>query len=407
MTTCDLFVLPWADLRDPIQIADVVFWRLDTAELGNYARSPEELQQLTQYFRCYVDHAMRPVSSVAVATIATRGFREADDSEVEAIQQAHDMLVFASIAENSCTSIRWKNPSTPPASSERFELFAHRLHPGDQFMFRVGMTLQTGLLFSEVRFQKPWCTGGILSEPSKKVVEALSRLAARPRSYPQAEHLFRALQVFRFAQMSSESVSEHSRVVLMATAFESLFRCGNVRDKAGWMADKLEKICCSNDHVHETRDTKERTRVGWWMWEFYKLRNAIVHGDKVPVERMVVVTGGAKIPQRFIANMLFFECVIRCLDKRKLIPKFRARDALRKIGETPTPDEVALFREVERRFGLWGFRFSDNHRALGWLPDLPESSRANCSAEAISDEELDELLGSSLAVDETEEAEDA
>ena len=77
-----------------------------------------------------------------------------------------------------------------------------------------------------------------------------------------------------------------TQVGLLATAFEVILQVPNRPNKKGWIAEKLDSWCTTSDYIRETRKQKKGhdqtySKMAWWAWDFYELRNRIVQDNHV------------------------------------------------------------------------------------------------------------------------------
>ena len=146
---------------------------------------------------------------------------------------------------------------------------------------------------------------------------------------------------------------------------------GKSHRKKEWVACKLEERCALSDSLKETRTRdgdRSYSKVACWGWDFYELRNAIAHGDKVEPERLKCSTANRPwLTQLIVADLVFWQCVtcelyaLNCMDDTAR----RARK-LADIYKTVFPDLDAEPFTAHVAASFLGF--SEVHRALGWLP---------------------------------------
>lgn len=371
---CQVWFMPWAGLRERLEVGPITFWPLSrlTAE-----QVPDEAlrSHLDSYFRCYVDHGGKPVDTITVCAHGPLDFRPLTSAEQGELHAAVDALVFSVIAPATHTGVCMENNSMAPPSAERYQLVGQNFTPGnDHIAVQAGNTLIGGFKIGEISFPRPWSVGGPFGKVDPKLITAFARLFEPQHPIEAKNRLFRSLQWFRMAHIESDEVSELSRIIMMATGFEILLNVPQVPDKSGWIADEVERRCDRRDSLRETRKDNKgrdpvRTKIGWWAWDFYKLRNRIVHGDEIQLKDLLYPTPNMNwITQRIVADLVFWECIIHelfalgCLDED--VNQRVAR--MEQFLESPAGDSDRA--EAEKAVLDIFMGLSQIHLALGWLP---------------------------------------
>lgn len=364
--------MPWAGLKEKVEVGPVTFWPLSSLTAKQV---PDEalLSHLHRYFRCYVDHRGKPVDTITLCSHGSLDFRQLTPVEREHVRAAVDALTISVIGPATQTGVCMENNSMAPPSADRYQLVGQNLTPvNGSITVQAGNTLSGGYKISEISFPKPWSMGGPCPKTDSKWLAAFDRLFAIQDHVEAKNRLFRSLQWFRMAHIESDDVSELSRIVMMATAFEILLAIPQGSNKKEKMADEIEKRCGRSDSLQETRQDKKgedhtRAKIGWWAWDFYELRNRIVHGNEIQANELLYPAPNMDwITHRIVAALVFWECIVRelydlgCLDKN-----VREReDRMVQLG---------LSAEEPKTFILDLLGFGDVHRALGWRPTARRS----------------------------------
>jgi hypothetical protein len=229
-----------------------------------------------------------------------------------------------------------------------------------------------GWRIGDLVFPQPWHLGGAFGVPDSELIEGWGKVFQTSFPFEIRERLFRSLEWFRLSHTESDEVSVLSRIVMMATAFEILLQVPNVPNKKKWMAEDVAKRCATPKSLKATRHDKKGKpytypKIAWWVWDFYDLRNKIVHGDGVPPKLLRYQTSKRKwLTHLIVADIVFSECIARELYAQKcigdsvraVIPKWQKTFP----GEKPEIIE-SLLLDMHLRFGV-------AHRALGWMRQL-------------------------------------
>lgn len=363
--------MPWASVEKEIKLGPVTFWPFSTQAMERVGDKATR-EHLGKCFRRYIDHQGRPVSTVTVCSHGTSDFRQLTPVEVAETRAAVDALIFSIICPATKVAVCANNESMGPPGAERYQLFVQNFRPGDDHVaVRAGSALSGGWKISDISFQQPWGLGGVFGLPNSELLGGFSNLFDTAFPVDARERLLRSLEWFRFAHTESDEVSGFSRIVMMATAFEIVLDVPIVQDKSGWIADEVASRCAAVESIQETRNNNKapqtRPKIGWWAWDFYKLRNAIVHGDIVKPERLRYHAPGRDwLTQLIVADLVFWECVTRQLYVHGCIG-----DNVRKCAaewDKTFPKEAA--GSSEEQLARWFLGFDGVHQALGWLPEL-------------------------------------
>lgn len=362
--------LPWAGLKEEMKIGPITLWPFDL-QSQNKIQDPKMLNHLKKYFNCYIDHQGELVDTVVICSHGNIDFRCLPDEEDTDLRSAVDILIFCTIAPQTKVAVCSKNRSMGPPSAEVFQLITQNFTPGnDHIAVRAGSVLSGGWEIGEISFPKPWATGGSFGTPDSELVEGFNKVF--DSTFPQdiREQLFRSLEWFRLAHVGSDEVSPLSKVVMMATAFEILLRVPNTPSKKKWIADELEKRISNSDFIKETRQSNKGkdyiySKVACWAWDFYELRNRIVHGDHVEPEQLRYQAPKRDWLHLIVADLVFWECIKRELFNQKCIDN-NVRNLV-KIWDKASPNEPKGTSNEPLVRWFWGL--DRMHRALGWLKE--------------------------------------
>ncbi len=303
-------LLPWVELGN-IQIGDAIFWKYDPSAIGDV----DTKSYLDKYVKCYVDKHLQPVKTITLASYKNKDYFEPLSSdEYQYLNSARNILCFLCIAEQSRIALANNNYSMGPPSADIFDMVSQNFTPGtEDIAVRSGSMTSGGWTLDKIHFQEPWATGGFLKNIHRDVFAGINKLLASQHHEDLKNRLLRSMEWFRLSHIENGSISPFFSVVMMSTAFEIIFDVPNVQDKAGFLADKIDQTLAQQGHSQSTRlygkdnsKSKTRSNAAWWGWDFYKLRNSVVHGDNIPSSDLIYSDW---LTQVIVADMLFYAYV--------------------------------------------------------------------------------------------------
>jgi hypothetical protein len=355
--------LPWAEIQKNIRLGPITFWPYYT-EASQRIGNLEIKTHLDKYFRSYVDYQGDPVDTITVCSHGNDDFRNLSDSEYRDLRTAVDILIFVAIAPQVRNGVRANNKSWGPPSGDVFELVSQNFNlKDDDITVKAGSLLSGGWRIGEITFPKPWAIGGGVWRYEEELIQGLDKCFSAGFPVDVRERLFRSLEWFRMAHIEGGQVSELSKVVMMATGFEILLQFPR-EGKRRHFVDYMEKHVASNEFHKDNRTTdKEKTfflsLAGCWAWDFYELRNHIVHGDSIPLKSLIYRDW---ITHLIVADLVFLECMKRVLFDQKCIGN-NVRSCAKEFAKSKEPNNGSI-----EPLARWFLGFNDVHRALGWIP---------------------------------------
>jgi hypothetical protein len=370
----EIWFMPWAGLGE-LKIGPVAFWPFSRMA-GGKVRDQQVRERLERYFQRYVDHAGSPVDTVTVCSHDSANLESLEPDAAKEVRAAADALIFSIICPATKAGVCADNRTMAPPSADRYQLLRRNPFPDDDHIsVASGRSLHICRI-DDVAFQQPWWLGGGFGVPNARLTAAFDKsfgVLGRERT-----RLFQSLEWFRLAHTQYDQVSEASKVVMMATAFEILLGAGKSRKKKEWIVCELERRCARPDSHRDGRKTRDGNRiyskVACWGWDFYELRNAIAHGDEVTPEQLKYPTPSRPwLMHLIVADLVFWECVTRELYRLECIGEVKnhARE-LAGLYKPVFPDMQPDSFVDHVATSLLGF--GDVHRALGW--SYSQQSRA-------------------------------
>jgi len=351
--------LPWFEIGEPITLGPVNFWPFPKMADQNI-KDKDIRTYLERYFRSYVDHRGAPVKGLTLCYHGDPDFRSLSDIEYKDIRNAVDACIFSYISTGVKAAVCANNRSMGPPSADVFQLVTQNFRLGsDDIAVRAGSVTHIWRI-SEIIFPKPWSTGGVFGSFEDQLLIAFDGCFSPEFPADARERLFRSLEWFRMAHMEAEGVSNLSRAVMMATAFEILLQFPR-------FGKRKHFVCYTEQHIafdkffRNTRRTHDLSMAGCWAWDFYEIRSRIVHGDLVPACDLIYKDW---LTHLIVADLVFRECMMRSLWNQRLIGE-NIRSSAKELCKKNQVDPVNKIEEVLIRRS---FRFNNVHEALGWIP---------------------------------------
>jgi len=246
-------------------------------------------------------------------------------------------------------SVESDNYSMTPPDVDCYLLYLQNFMPGgdNTVAIKSGMVTSVVYTFDQLKIQQPpWVTSGFgVNSVDLKLLDRLGKKLLLTSWNKSAARVFNALEWFRLAHTAGDHISFEPRVSMTASAYESLFDLPP-NQKAVPLMQKID-LRISDSKLRKKsftfRDTKHSfTHAAAFVYEFYKLRNAIVHGEKINPERLRYSNRylkkqgtGQWLTRLIVADVLLYELIWAELSKRS--------------------DEICLL-----------LKFSSAHEALGW-----------------------------------------
>jgi hypothetical protein len=323
-------LLPWLNFSN-IQIGDVIFWKYDSSTISDASIN----SYLDEYVKCYIDKHQNPITNIMIASYKDKNYFEyLSNEEYEDLNIARNILCFLCITEQSRIALINNNNSIGPASADIFEMVSQNFISGtDDIAVKSGSITSGGWKLNEIHFQEPWSTGGFFKNINAHVHKTFNKLLVSSENEDLKNRLTRSLEWFRLAHIENGTISPFFRIVMMATAYEILFDIPNTSNKAGFLADRIDQTIAEHGFEQETRrygknqEDQTRSRAAWWGWDFYKLRNSIVHGNNIPFTELIYSDW---ITHAIVADLLFYSYISYLLNEASLfdteinIPDFSA-----------------------------------------------------------------------------------
>jgi hypothetical protein len=364
-----VYFLPWLGLHESITVGPITFWSYfdEAAQRIEDIRVKEYLDKL---FNAFVDHRGNPVRSIAICSYENVGFRIFNETEYTSLQWAINALVLSSIIGPTKTSVISNSNHNAPPSANLFELRYQRFAPGfsNDMDYRAGNVSNFALQLGEFFFSMPWAIGGVFWKPERDLISAFNKSFSSILPNDVRERVFRSLEWFKLAHIEGGSENTYvetylPKIVMMGTAFEILLDFPSGMRKADYFAEYIQTRFADDDSLEDNRTVnKQSTKLclaACWAYDFYKLRNKVVHGSQVLPEDLRFKQG-SWLTHLIVADLVFEECLKEILYKYKLIGE-NIRSFFERLGGSADPLSLSILD------------FDDIHKALGWLHPKAEA----------------------------------
>jgi len=309
--------LPYITLKDELKIGDILLWPFYKKK-DIYLRQETIRIQIQRLLAQYVENSkeLKPLPNITILSYRSPDYlNPLTDKQLTEIRNAVTLLCF-------CTIIR--NKSFYAFSSDDFQLFRQNFIPGDDGVAPSSGSIITrkygGPKIDEILFIRPLrMSSGQAIIFDEEILRSLEKLQQDQQNQQLSRRIMSALEWVGYAYANTDNFNYFSRIVMMATAFEILL--GGFRNRWEFIK-KIKKYTC-NPGDNNPRDREKRTiknRKGfeareysfkeWWAYEFYGLRNRIVHGDEIGKRDIRNRKGN----EYFFLSLEFFEeCLKRIL----------------------------------------------------------------------------------------------
>lgn len=282
----------WEAIGSSMRVGRVVF-----QPLREFAPEPTIAQFLTRYFERFRDLHDRPVQTITLCHYAPEenGYLiSLSEQQFQEIRDAVNLVLFCVLWDELCQFLATGFRAAAPPNAETFEVVVQTFTDKMLQMDSPHITLPThGMRYTDklekFRFSIPlnaYLRG--LVRPAPDLLHLLQCVFDIGFPEQLGSRILRSLEWFRIANQKDYPVQ--TQVVSIATALETLLAPDENRIQStladavdAWLRRQWDEWT-----VEEQRDGYSRTAAGFWMWDFYDLRNRIVHGEPVASEEMFV-----------------------------------------------------------------------------------------------------------------------
>ncbi|MFQ5944248.1 MAG: hypothetical protein ACE5JF_11910 [Anaerolineales bacterium] len=372
----EIAFLPWLGMNREMTAGPVAFSPLQVQAV----QDPEVREYLDRYLPRYREVDGGPVELVVVARHeGVTGFRYHTANEQIDLIRATSVLALAMIAKAQILRTLHNN-QRPAPNADSFQLIFQRFTARSDYVgVTAGRWTHTWPL-DQVNFTRPWTAVAVHGDEDSHLLEAMGNLLrGRCEVRPElANRIWRSVEWFRLAHLDGAEQPDATKLMTMATAFESLLDLPDF-DKQAEFANRIQGLVYDN---HIRRDVRRRrsgreldlSLAGCWAWDFYGIRSRLIHGEEVPGADFRIATGA---PHLLAADLVFRECLLRQLFELVCFgAEIHESAGIMERAVADFPEGPEPFDPLE-----WAInnhlQFDRIHEALGWSerPAPPEAEQ--------------------------------
>lgn len=312
--------LPWAEIKKEIKIGSVCFtpWNIFSKTKIN---DDNIRRYLERFFGRFRDHHGNTVNTITIVHGVDDVFSELNQEKDYLLRSYVDILILSTIGPLVRTILSTGNPSIGSPCSEHFQMNTLNFIPGeDSIKIPAGNMLHIEPI-QEMTFSMPFEANGPCYV-DENIIEDFNNFLQRKKSKEYKERIFRSLEWFKHSNSGGSNISPWAKIVMMATAFEILFDIRRWRKKEDF-ARKIDKIVATSRFKRSKRTEGKKkyyfSRAGCWAWDFYNLRNNIVHGDIVDINDTIYK---GQITHLRIADLIFYACIRKIIGRNDIDEEF-------------------------------------------------------------------------------------
>jgi hypothetical protein len=295
-------------------------------ERNQRVSDPAVRRYLDILFQQMLDYRQKPLEHIAVISMnGSEPFHLTTDETLRLIQDVLGGLFLSAAVRNDGLG--------GAVSRENFQITIQNFQPGsDGWATQDGSYIHTtvgGMTLKDARFRLP----GFVPRPSRlhydeRLLEGL--LKNLTANDALADRIFRSLRWVSHAYANVDNFPYQNRILLLMIAFEILADQDESlrQDSFGEWLDSVWGItapykCSLGDSWAKGKGPYGE--VGWWGVEFYRMRNAIVHGD----DPRTLVTHDSRGRELFRTGVqVFAECVRQLLREKQFLSAATSSDGI-------------------------------------------------------------------------------
>jgi len=277
--------IPYIEIKSDIKFSNVIFWSFEKED--SYISDERIKIHIKNILNRYVDYTnKKPLKKITMVSYESPdNFIVFNEQQIKEIKEATFVLSFCSII---------RNVDFRAFPSDNFQIVFQNFVPGDtSISISSGSYIHNtigGPKLDEVLFITPYyiTQGWGYVDYDERLFESILALKNDLDNEELFARIIRALEWVYHAYSNVSMINFLSRIIMMSTAFELLFNgIGGRKD----FTKKIKKHSCNvlddRDEYRETRIMKingkeeevELSLKEWWAYDFYILRNNIVHGN--------------------------------------------------------------------------------------------------------------------------------
>lgn len=306
---------------DEIDLGFLKVWNFDRQKT-KYIADPALLTKVEKILATHVTQHSN-VKGIGIVQIADNDFQPLSDKEVELVQQARAIL-FLSIVSANNTKIQDGNSGHSMMTSENFDATYQNFSLDDDYISeRTGAIIpfmKAGFTLQKVRFQMP----SFVPTPSRYDIDRsmfAGLLQLRVKKPKVFRRVVESTHIFIEGYYNASNFSDKNRILTFMSAFEMFFALPDdnkqrmhFKSKIGEIANFDGERTYTNFHKGRSKpNSKEAiTKKVLWAEKFYRLRNRIIHGEKITYDDFLFEK---KQPHVQIALIFFIQSIKRQLER--------------------------------------------------------------------------------------------
>lgn len=315
-----VYFLPWLHLLEPITIGKVTFEPY--VQKPRIAGKEKQLRaEIENLFKFYAATDGQPIKEMIICSHSDTGLLIANEEQEEEVKNARNILAFIAICDKISALVEQYANAVPVnvsmKCSDIFQLPSKRITGKKTFQFKAGQNIIWCDPMSYPMFHQPWETLSNEIKPDyffKNLVGFFNNWLVCPIGKIRRMRILRSLDLFYLSHIESIQSDIYSKVVIMATVLEILLGIGRGPKRIN-VAKKLDRLC-PDSFATATRTIGKKkhsfSKLAWWGYGFYSLRNKIVHGNKISTADVIYLKS---IPHVFIADLVYKYALILRLTK--------------------------------------------------------------------------------------------
>ncbi len=378
-----VILLPWLRLKGKVSVGKVAFWPYSLLKKESKLNR-DVFAFLDRYVECYRQSTGEKIDDVTICTHGKSRFRRLPEEKRDDILGAVNALAFTSISTNAFWAMSGSGFHWGAAFSDPFQTFGHNLPLGTNEIGVMYPNFSAVLDMKSARFYMPPEAEGSVVCLEDELIGGLGRLLETEPDSDLARRINLSAEWFRMANTQMGGISLQAQLVMLATALETLLELpkGEKWKRLRIAAQLDQRIA---DHCNEKiwngfrkqrRKPREfqglgdcdRSLLGWWGYDFYELRNRIVHGDKLGDDELCVVDdSGKKVSQCLVAAVVLRHLVVAELFKAELLGLTARQMARKQVKAIQPSNAKQTFNELawDNLHFLCGLYRP--YQRLGWL----------------------------------------
>lgn len=272
-----LVYFPYLSMKDidSFTFGDIRIWNFERKG-KEIVTDPELYKKISALLGVNYEYN-RQIKDIGVVAVGELDFRELTSTEMDNIGKAKYTLFIAALAKMNMIPTCADNAGLYICTSENFELVVQNFQ-----LSQDGIATSTGYIVNISSYIGKTSEKIQISAP--RHLNRFSRLRLNGEILTKLNlcktndeilynRTLRAVEQFMESYYNSDNVSKKARILLQASAFETLFDMEDSTDK---QTDFLHNVKLHTRAVN----SKTREKLNSWAMKYYDLRSRITHGTK-------------------------------------------------------------------------------------------------------------------------------